>query len=415
MTLFVFPRPPLRPTILFPIVAALFAVVGFVAALRGSLMAAPWFIAAGVLGSAGVASLRGEREVDAALRARLQETRTLEAKFEEQRQTVDALADGLDAALLIVDVRGTILYANPPAQRLFGHDAPAGKTLLAATLSVELERLLLEAAESDQPRRAEITFNVPREWIGLASAWRDPAQSRVFLSIYEITGLRRLERTRKDFVANVSHELRTPMTIIRGYAETLLDEDPPSAETSNRMLPRIVAEVDRLSSVLQDLLTLSVSESGTARKEPCDLAEVVQSVVERLGPKAAEKGIELDYAGPDELPIQANVAQVGQVALNLVDNALNYTTRGSVHVVLAAEEDRAVLKVQDTGLGIASEHVERVFERFYRVDRGRSRATGGTGLGLSIVRHIVEAHGGTVRLESALNRGSTFIVDLPVE
>lgn len=363
----------------------------------------------------GTLSLWHERDTDAALRARLRETRALEARLDEQRRAVDALADGLDAALLIADAGGTILYANPPAHRLFGHDAPVGQTLLAATLSVELERLLLDASGSDEPRRAEIAFTVPREWIGLASAWRDPAQSRVFVSVYEITGLRRLERTRKDFVANVSHELRTPMTIIRGYAETLLDEDPISPETAGRMLPRIVGEVDRLSTVLQDLLTLSVSESGTARKEPCDLAEVVQSVVERLGPKASEKGLALGYDGPEELPMQANVAQVGQVALNLVDNALNYTTRGSVEVTLREEKDRAVLTVRDTGLGIASEHVERVFERFYRVDKGRSRATGGTGLGLSIVRHIVEAHGGTVRLESALNRGSTFTVELPLE
>lgn len=411
----VLPRPLLRPAVLLGSAAALFAAIGLVAAFRVGVASAPWLIAAGALGAAGVASGRGEREMDVALRARLRETRALEARLEEQRRTVDALADGLDAALLITDARGTILYANPPALRLFGHDAPVGQNLLAATLSVDLEQLLLSAAETDEPHRAEINFTVPREWIGLASAWRDPTESRVFVSVYEITGLRRLERARKDFVANVSHELRTPMTIIRGYAETLLDEDPPSAETSRRMLPRIVSEVDRLSTVLQDLLTLSVSESGTARKEPCDLAEVVQSVVERLGPKAREKGLALVYNGPDEFPVQANVAQVGQVALNLVDNALNYTAKGSVHATLGRDGDRAVLRVQDTGMGIASEHVERVFERFYRVDKGRSRATGGTGLGLSIVRHIVEAHGGTVRLDSALNRGSTFTVELPIE
>ena len=408
-------RPPLRPTVLLLAAAALFAAAGLLVAARVGLASFPWFAAAGVLLATGIASGQGERETDVALRARLRETRALEGRLEEQRRTVDALADGLDAALLIADARGTILYANPPAHRLFGHDAPVGQTLLAATLSVELERLLIQAAATDEPHRAEIVFTVPREWIGLASAWRDPAQGRVFVSVYEITGLRRLERARKDFVANVSHELRTPMTIIRGYAETLLDENPPSAPTAGRMLPRIIAEVDRLSSVLQDLLTLSVSESGTARKEPCDLAEVVRSVVERLGPKAAEKGLALDYEGPDEMAVLANVAQVGQVALNLVDNALNYTARGSVRVLLGDEGGRAVLRVQDTGLGIASEHVERVFERFYRVDRGRSRATGGTGLGLSIVRHIVEAHGGTVRLESALQRGSTFIVELPPE
>ena len=274
---------------------------------------------------------------------------------------------------------------------------------------------MLEAAETDAPTRGEIVFAYPHEWTGLASAWRDAAEDRVFVSVYEITELRRLERSRRDFVANVSHELRTPMTIIRGYAETLLDEDPPTAETAGRMLPRIIAEVDRLSTITQDLLILSVAESNPVRKQRCDLAEVVRGVTTQLGPKAAEKGLELTYEGEESLPIQANPAQVGQVALNLVDNALNYTPKGSVRVNLVQEGDRAVLTVEDTGLGIATEHIERVFERFYRVDRGRSRATGGTGLGLSIVRHIVEAHGGRVGLESALHRGSTFRVELPLE
>ncbi len=406
----------MRPSGLSFAASTLFAGAALAFGVRGSSgVAATALVAAVTLSALGFGSTRREarRELDRQAQAR--KTQELEARMEEQRRTVDALADGLDAALLICDRRGTILYANPPAHALFGHAKPVGQTILAATLSVDLEGLLREAAEADEPRRGEIAFVYPHEWIGLVSGWRDPTEDRVFVSVYDITELRRLERTRKDFVANVSHELRTPMTIIRAYAETLLDEDPPTAETANRMLPRIIAEVDRLSSVTQDLLVLSVSESGSARKEACDLAEIVRGVVAQLGPKAEEKSLELAYDGPESLTIQANAAQIGQVALNLVDNALNYTVRGSVDVALALDGDRAILTVRDTGLGIATEHVERVFERFYRVDRGRSRATGGTGLGLSIVRHIAEAHGGTVALESALNRGSTFTVTLPVE
>lgn len=361
-----------------------------------------------------VASTRGEQEVDGALRARLRETRALEERLSEQRRTVDALADGLDAALFICDRRGKILYANPPALRLFGSVRPAGATLHATTLSPELETLMIEAADADESIHDEIAFVYPFEWIGLASAWREPAEDRVFVSVYEITELRRLERLRKDFVANVSHELRTPMTIIRGYAETLLDEEPPPESSATRMLPRIIAEVDRLTSVTQDLLLLSVSESSPVVKEPCDLAEIVRGVTAQLEPKAQDKELVLTYAGPDSLPVRANAGQIGQVVINLVDNALNYTAYGGVDVSLQQAGEKATLAVRDTGIGIDAEHVERVFERFYRVDRGRSRATGGTGLGLSIVRHIVEAHGGTVRLESAPNRGSTFTVTLPV-
>ena len=394
--------------------AATLLATGAALALRGSagLGAAAAGMGAAVA-LAGVWTTRAARDAGERLETLERRGTALEGQLQEQRRTIDALADGLDAALLICDRRGNVQYANPPAHRLFGHDAMRGQTLIAATLSVDLEGLLLQASEAAV--REEIVFAYPREWTGLATAWPDPAEDRVFVSVYEITELRRLERSRRDFVANVSHELRTPMTIIRGYAETLLDEDPPTSETANRMLPRIIAEVDRLSTITGDLLVLSVAESNPVRKQRCDLAEVVRDVTTQLVPKAREKGLLLTYEGEETLPVQANHAQVGQVALNLVDNALNYTTKGSVRVSLVQEGDRAVLTVRDTGLGIATEHVERVFERFYRVDRGRSRATGGTGLGLSIVRHIVEAHGGRVGLESALHRGSTFRVELPLE
>lgn len=403
----------LRPTIFGFFAAVCFAAaagfVGFTSTGTALILACVTFL---IIGSWG---LRQEREATAGLRLRERETLTLEARLQEQQRTVDTLADGLDAALFIANLRGQILYANPPAHRLFGNESPRGQMLLAATLSIDLEKLLLSAVQQDEPARGEIAFTYPHEWIGLASAWRDLTGDRVFVSVYEITELRRLERSRRDFVANVSHELRTPMTIIRSYAETLLDENPPTAEMANRMLPRIISEVDRLSTISQDLLVLTVAESNPVRKQRCDLAEVVREVVHKLQEKATEKGLTLTYEGDESLPMQANDAQMTQVAINLVDNAINYTPSGSVRASLTREGEKAVLVVKDTGIGIATEHVERVFERFYRVDRGRSRATGGTGLGLSIVRHIVEAHGGHLSLDSALNKGSTFRVELPVE
>jgi len=336
----------------------------------------------------------------------------------EQKNAVDAFADGLDVAIFVCDRRATIEYANRLAREMFNIDRPQGKTLLAITLSVDLEQLVLSAASEDEPQQGELSFSYPTDRIALGKAWKHSATpGRIYLSLFDISDLRRLERIRKDFVANVSHELRTPMTIIRANAETMLDDDDP--ELRQRYLPRIITEVDRLSSITQDLLVLSSAESGPVRKAPCDLADTVRATVSQLTTKADEKDLVLTYDGPKHFVIEANGSQMMQVCLNLIENAIKYTPSGKVHVELIApaEEDGdgiVTLRVTDTGIGIASDHIGRIFERFYRVDKGRSRQSGGTGLGLAIVKHIVEAHGGQVKVRSALNAGSTFEVTLPV-
>ena len=288
------------------------------------------------------------------------------------------------------------------------------RTLVEVTLSYDLEQLVLTAAKEDDTLSEELNFTYPAEIVGRVKAWviNHPVD-RVYVSIYEITDLRRLERVRRDFVANVSHELRTPLTLIRAMAETLLDED--EADRRNNYLTKIVSEVDRLSMISQDLLELSTAESNPVRKQASDIAEIVRNIVGQLQTKAREKTLKLTYEGEEHLLIAANTAQMSQVALNLIDNALNYTAEGSVHVRVARVDDDAVMWVTDTGIGISFEHASRVFERFYRVDKARSRFSGGTGLGLSIVKHIVEAHGGTVSVDSTLNVGSTFKVVLPID
>jgi two-component system phosphate regulon sensor histidine kinase PhoR len=406
---------PLRPYALLAFAAVCFALLATYVAMQNIGWALAGAVLAAIFGQAAVGAARVDWEDAAALRELQRGNKSLEIQVREQRQTINTLADRLDAALFICSQAGSILRANPAARQLFGNERLKGLSILSATSSQELQDIFFQATQEETSVRKEIVFTHPREWIGLASAWGDPAADLYFVSIYEITELRKLERSRKDFVANVSHELRTPMTIIRGFAETMLDENPPSAESANRMLPRIISEVDRLTTIAQDLLVLTTAESSPVRKQSCDLAKIVRDVTTELQTKADEKGLWLSYEGEEALPIEANPAQITQVALNLIDNAINYTPSGSVLVRLSREDDKAILDVNDTGLGIAPEQMERVFERFYRVDRGRSRATGGTGLGLSIVRHIVEAHGGRVTLDSALHRGSTFRVELPVD
>jgi two-component system phosphate regulon sensor histidine kinase PhoR len=290
---------------------------------------------------------------------------------------------------------------------------PSGRTILAVTLSNELEQLVQECERTGEKQRCDLAFAYPEGRTATADVWQEQGGGRIFLSLYETTDLRRLERIRQDFVANVSHELRTPLTTIRAMAETL-QEEPENRALADRYLTKITEEVDRLSLIANDLLILSAAESNPVRKHDCDIADAVNSVIQQLQLKAKEKGLTLTYHGPSSLSIAANEAQMKQVAINLVDNALNYTSEGQIDVVLERNGDQVLIAVKDTGIGISSEHLGRIFERFYRVDKGRSRATGGTGLGLAIVRHIVEAHGGQVNVESALNRGSTFMVRLPV-
>jgi len=391
---------------------------GFVSAVTGIGLSLGGFslgliLVAGGIGCMGLAwqqSVVQAKKLKDSLEAVSPKLGVLTDQLQSQRDAIDALAEGLESALMICDERGTIEYANEKARLLFRTEAPEGKYLLTVTLSHETEALVQRVAASGRPEVAELTFSYPTEEVGLVKAWPSPGD-RVFLSIFEITELRKLELIRKDFVANVSHEMRTPMTIIRAMAETLLDED--DLQIKEKYLTKIISEVDRLSTISQDLLVLSTAESNPVRKQNCDLAEIVMGVVHQLEPKAREKGIEFTYDGPDTLSINANGAQMIQIALNLFDNAINYTADGKVSVSLSEQEHFVELTVSDTGIGISSEHLGRIFERFYRVDKARSRSTGGTGLGLSIVKHIAESHGGSVSVTSALNEGSTFVVKLP--
>ncbi len=339
----------------------------------------------------------------------------LQAQLEEQRNAVDAMADGLEIAIFICDPSATVLYANRRATELFRFERPVGRNILAVTLSYDLEQLVIMGGKTESPQSGEISFTYPDERVGLAKVWStEEGGERCFLSVYEITDLRRLERVRHDFVANVSHELRTPMTIIRSMAETLIDDEPALSERSSKYLLKIMSEVDRLSMISQDLLILSAAESNPVRKQMCDICDVFKGTVHQLESKAKGKDLDLTFEGPDRCIVEANTSQMTQVALNLIDNAINYTTTGAVHVNVVPGDTTVQVMVTDTGLGIPSDQVNRIFERFYRIDRARSRSTGGTGLGLSIVKHIVEAHGGVVTVESALNHGSTFTVELPV-
>jgi two-component system phosphate regulon sensor histidine kinase PhoR len=236
--------------------------------------------------------------------------------------------------------------------------------------------------------------------------------------LHDITKLRQLESIRRDFVANVSHELKTPVTAIRGLIETLHDDAEMAPEIREGFLRKAANQCMRLSALVTDLLTLSRLESapGSLERQPLDLKVVINEAIQSLGALAEERGLDLRTSLP-ALPVTVwgDAESLHQVVSNLVDNAIKYTPDGGrVDIRLRTGEEHAIFEVQDTGIGISAEEKERVFERFYRVDKSRSRELGGTGLGLSIVKHVVLYLDGEVSVESEPEAGSTFRVELPL-
>lgn len=319
------------------------------------------------------------------------------------------LLSALPEAAALVSKDGWVRVSNAAFDTLAATGRAAGLTPLEITRSAELSEAVKRALEGTA-RRLELALGRRTYLVHLAPLLR----GEVLLLLRDVTDAKRAEATRRDFVANASHELRTPVTALRAAAETLLAgavDDPGAA----RGFVEIVARhAERLSRITQDLLDLSRIESRQWRfeVEPVDVAAVTAQVVEFLAPAAREKGLALGSEVAAGAAALADGRALEQVLVNLVDNAVKYTARGSVTVRAEREGDVFVLTVADTGPGIERHHLPRIFERFYRVDPGRSREQGGTGLGLAIVKHLVQGMGGEVGVESG-ESGSRFWVRLP--
>lgn len=321
-----------------------------------------------------------------------------------------ALLETTDDAVLLVSAEGRIVQSNSVAVALFGISGPG--TLLAQTLSSELDDLYRTAVRRQAQVEREVTLSQPPR--ALYARITPTAPDEYLLVLRDLTELRRLERVRRDFVANVSHELRTPLTSIKAMAETLIDGALHDDEVAPRFLGTIIRESDRLVRLSADLLDLSRVEALGIDKKPTDLAALVSEVTGRLSSQAEKADVSLVNTIRIPLVVPADRDAMAQVLVNLLDNAVAYTPRGGVVTVSAAETPEAVtVSVADTGIGILSHDIPRLFERFYRADKARSRASGGTGLGLSIVKHIVENHGGSVGVQSEYNKGSVFSFTLP--
>ncbi len=352
------------------------------------------------------------------------ENQALAARLEQWQAEAGAqraaLLQSMGEGVLLLDRQDRVELANRAFEQLFGTGADLrGRSVLEATRSHELEGVVRQARAAGQVLGAEIEVRTPEPRLLQVNAARlgPGPDSGLILVFHDLTRFRQLENQRREFVANVSHELRTPLSLIKGYVETLLDGAAHDAELNRRFLRTIARHTDRLTYLIEDLLTLSSLESGTARLNPTTVAlrSLVARTFEDLATRAAERGATLVNETPAELEARADADRVLQVLFNLVDNALKYG-RPQGRVVVGgrvADEARVELWVRDDGPGLPREALGRVFERFYRVDRNRSREQGGTGLGLAIVKHIVQSHGGEVRVESEPGQGATFYFTLP--
>jgi two-component system phosphate regulon sensor histidine kinase PhoR len=344
---------------------------------------------------------------------------------QEENKVVTILAHMVEG-VVAVDRQGRILHINESAARILRvrQEAHEGRHLYEVTCVQDVGELLRETLRDGRERREEVRViqNTGQRVIEAhCSPLRDGAGGLVggVLVLHDITDLRRLEMVRRDFVANVSHELKTPVTAIRGLVETMLDTDDMDPGTRTRFLEKVENQSQRMSNLVSDLLTLSRVESRRGihlDRERFDLRERVLDSERRALVVADEKGIRLESdITTDPIDVFGDEEGLQKIVDNLLDNAIKYTPQGgSVLLQVAVEGSVASILVEDSGIGIDEEDQERIFERFYRVDKARSRELGGTGLGLSIVKHLVAAMGGTIRLDSKLGEGSRFRVEFAV-
>jgi two-component system phosphate regulon sensor histidine kinase PhoR len=343
------------------------------------------------------------------------------AEIARDRGRTEAILSAMEDGVLAVDHRGVVILANPSLVSALGLSGPVGRHYLEVIRQQEVSALVESVLQTGERRQAEVELiQLERVYVitGVVFPGEQGAPPGAMLSFADATERHRVERLRRDFVANASHELRTPLTSIRGFVEALEDGAMEQPQTAARFLGKIRTHADRMAALVEDLLELGRLESGgrTPEWERADLALLAEDVVASFAGLAARRGVVLSHVDGGAAPVVSDPERLRRILENLVDNAVKYTPQGGhVEVRTAAAPGGARLEVRDDGPGIGAEHVSRIFERFYRVDKARSRELGGTGLGLSIVRHLSESLGATVAVESEPGKGSLFVVTVPAE
>ncbi|MBB3113583.1 two-component system phosphate regulon sensor histidine kinase PhoR [Paenibacillus phyllosphaerae] len=374
-------------------------------------------------------------ELGSAINAMAESLQVQMTRIHQNENQLQSVLDNMINGIVMIDRTGRMLLINRRAEEVLGFSAGemVGRHYTEAKQQYELAQIIQDGLESREHVREEITFYFPEERLldlNLVPIMEDDNEfDGVLLVLQDVSAIRRLERMRSEFVANVSHELKTPIAAVKGFAETLLGGAVNDPEISRSFLQIIFDESERLNRLIGDILELSKIESRRVPLQfsPVELTSFVGKTVDLMKSEATRKHITLNLQAEQGLYVEADEDRLRQIIMNLLSNGINYTPEGGKvsvkveaiqHGVPVTDEDADYdhirISIADTGIGIPKKDLPRIFERFYRVDKARSRSSGGTGLGLSIVKHLVELHKGSIWVDSRVGAGSTFIIELPV-
>lgn len=335
------------------------------------------------------------------------------AKSEEEKNRLNVILRSVPDALLIIDSKGLITLSSSSAREFFGDIKIRGVQFADVVRNHSFSDLIEKVRTTHSPDNAQFVIETPGEKhlsVRVSPLFYKEDELSGFVAVFhDVTQIEKLEQVRKDFVANVSHEIKTPITAIRGFADTLLEGALEDRENAFRFLQTIKSNSERINNLVDDLMTISKIELGVIRveKSSVDINDVFEHVLETFRSKAEPKNISLDFSNPKKINnVDADRDRLIQILNNLVDNAIKFTEKGGVTFGIDNSDEKMLLFVEDTGIGIPPKHLPRLGERFYRVDPARSRKMGGTGLGLAIVKHLVRAHGWNMRIESTPGKGT---------
>ncbi len=341
-----------------------------------------------------------------------EEMQSMFTELSEQKEGLNSIIHSLQEGLFVVDKHSKIIRANESFRRLAGDQLVEGKLYWEAIRNPQLAELLMKAAAEKGNFMEELTLG---DRIFICSVTPLKGGEEIVSIFHDVTEIKEIEKIKKDFVTNVSHELRTPLTAIKGYTETLRKE--VDTAPGKKYLEIVERNTNRLINIVSDLLLLSsLEEKAALELEDVDLKAFLENVIKIFDQRLRDKGLSLVVDVKQNLPtIKADSFKLEQMLVNLLDNAIKYTDHGEIAIFAGVQENQVRIQVRDTGIGIPKENIPHIFERFYVVDKSRSRKSGGTGLGLSIVKHIVILHKGTINIESTVGKGTSVTVILPAD